>query len=335
MKILFLTNTAEDYLPDSLLIGLRKLLGKNCIDFPKKEILYNSCPESIKQRVRGGAFTLYSGILADDEIERDRIEERVEKREFDLVIFGSIWRQYGLYLQLHKYLQAERAIILDGEDTPQVYPAAGIWWRNYNCWLLPRADQKFLYFKREWTSDSKFNLWHRLLPRRIRRFLPESSKLRQISFCIPEEKILHTRTKKQKTFARHLIDINVAKKVPGSSYAPVFRTELEYYQDLRISKFSVTTKRSGWDCLRHYEIAANQCVPCFKDLELKPKSCAPHGLIPGKNCLSYKTADELLEQISTMGEKKYNDLLAETYVWAKDNSATQRAKYLLNQVNSQ
>jgi len=115
----------------------------------------------------------------------------------------------------------------------------------------------------------------------------------------------------------------------------VFRTELEYYQDLRISKFSVTTKRSGWDCLRHYEIAANQCVPCFKDLELKPKSCAPHGLIPGKNCLSYKTADELLEQISTMGEKKYNDLLAETYVWAKDNSATQRAKYLLNQVNSQ
>jgi len=41
-------------------------------------------------------------------------------------------------------------------------------------------------------------------------------------------------------------------------------------------------KRGGWDCLRHYEIAAAGAVPCVRQLEGKPSSCAPHGLQAGE-----------------------------------------------------
>ena len=41
MKILFLTHPYPNYVPDLLLHGLRKLLGPDVIDFPRKDCLYD------------------------------------------------------------------------------------------------------------------------------------------------------------------------------------------------------------------------------------------------------------------------------------------------------
>ena len=50
------------------------------------------------------------------------------------------------------------------------------------------------------------------------------------------------------------------------------------------SRFGVTTKKSGWDCMRHYELAASGCVPCFRDLEEKPAMAGRTGWMRPTAC---------------------------------------------------
>lgn len=325
MKILYLTCSEEDYLSDALLHGFRRHLGVNAVDYPRKDILYFDCTVNARQRIRGGGFTLYTGLLKEDVIDRSHIIERLQKGEVDLVVFSDISRQFGYFAQWRPYIHPGNAIIIDGSDSPQVYPHAGFWWRRPYYWFLPQTTCGFLYFKREWTEDSRFNLWHRFLPRRVRRALPHYAGLRPISFSIPEEKIIATLPIKSKDFPVHIVDPEVAAMIPGSATTHVFDNEEEYYADLQASRFGVTTKRAGWDCLRHYEIAANGCIPCFRDLQLKPRNCAPHGLAPGENCLSYVSAGDLFRQTAAVDPARYLRLQAGALAWARSCSTRERA----------
>lgn len=81
------------------------------------------------------------------------------------------------------------------------------------------------------------------------------------SYCIPDEFIVSSIPKKTKV----LSDI-----VPGGPYRFGAGQQEEYYQEYRSSRFAITTRKGGWDCLRHYEILACGCIPLFKDLELCP-----------------------------------------------------------------
>ena len=97
-RILFLTESREDYLADSLLHGLVSL-GHEVTDYPRKCILYRgfnpypTSPSDVGHAVRGGGFTLY-GNLDDRIVDRSFIIQRLERQSFDLVIFGQIWRQW-------------------------------------------------------------------------------------------------------------------------------------------------------------------------------------------------------------------------------------------------
>jgi hypothetical protein len=51
----------------------------------------------------------------------------------------------------------------------------------------------------------------------------------------------------------------------------IYNTERDYYNDYAESRFGVTLKKAGWDCLRHYEIMSNGCIPYFIDIESCPK----------------------------------------------------------------
>ena len=123
------------------------------------------------------------------------------------------------------------------------------------------------------------------------------------------------------------MDREVAAKLNvHTSY--VFETEEAYYRDLQESKFAVTTRRAGWDCLRHYEIAANGCVPCFRDLDRKPATCSPHGL-DESNCVIYHDANELLRRISVMEDAEYSRLQSNTLAWVRNNTTRMAAERLL------
>ena len=46
--------------------------------------------------------------------------------------------------------------------------------------------------------------------------------------------------------------------------------EDSYHKMYQNSLFAQTMKKGGWDCLRHYEILANGCIPIFENLDLCP-----------------------------------------------------------------
>jgi hypothetical protein len=52
----------------------------------------------------------------------------------------------------------------------------------------------------------------------------------------------------------------------------IYEDEKNYYQDYQEAKFGITTKKCGWDSLRHYEILGNGCIPYFLNIEQCPST---------------------------------------------------------------
>lgn len=98
---------------------------------------------------------------------------------------------------------------------------------------------KAIYFKRELTIDD--------------------SKIFPIGFGFPKEKISNKLPKEQV----------LSRSIPNYHNGYIFDNETDYYNDYNISYFGITHRKSGWDCMRHYEIIGSNCLPYFKDI----KSC--------------------------------------------------------------
>lgn len=322
MKILFLTSTTSDNLEDGILHGLRSLFGADCVDFPKKEVMYKDFSAVPADQCYGRLFTLWR-TLPDIPVNRTDIERRVKKGDFDLIIMGSIHRVQPWYQALLPYLTKRNTIILDGED------------RNA---LVQHAALRFLYFKRELTPKTGSYFFGRIIPSPLYsriRFYP--SRVQPISFCIPKEKITDGITPHQKTslFQNHIVDKDIMdsplfRANSHTSTGYLFNTEQEYYRNLQQARFGITTKRGGWDCLRHYEIAANGAVQCFRYHSQKPRTCAPHGLHHGVNMIEYDNANDLAEKIHGLSTSDYESLLFQSYTWVHNQTTEKRAKEILD-----
>jgi hypothetical protein len=83
-----------------------------------------------------------------------------------------------------------------------------------------------------------------------------------ISFGIFEENIVSQIPPKSKAFGR---------VIPGvtSTYFHLYNESL-YFQDMGSSLFTITYKKAGWDCLRHYEILASGSLPLFLNIRHCP-----------------------------------------------------------------
>jgi hypothetical protein len=331
-RVLFLTPPCEDYLADGLLHGLRTLLGDHVVDYPKQEAMYSSYPPERRHALYGRGFSLYT-LLEDIAVDRHRPLARAANGEFDLVVFADIWRTFGRFVELGPALARAgvAAAVLDTADRVEMYPYAGEWWRKPAWWFLPRAHVRFPYFKREITPDTQFFRYYMVVPRAAARYLPLARGVRPIAFSIPEEKIVPEPPAKTRLLGSHVVDPEVARHLgqDGTSYA--FGTEEEYYADLGASRFAVTTKRAGWEALRHYEIAANGCVPCFRDLDRKPPLCAPHGL-GDANSVAYRTAGELTAKLEAIDDEAYARLQRGAIEWARANSTVMRARSFLQEL---
>jgi hypothetical protein len=324
-RLLLVNPNHEDYLSDGIFHGLRTLLGADAVDYPKAEYLYDTVAPQVLGRIRGGGFTLY-GLLPDLPVDRDHMLPRALNGEFDLVIFGDIWRTFGLWTEWGPQLASAGVAIavLDGSDRVEPYPFAGLWWRRRAWWFLPRAHPRAPYFKREITPLTRWFASYLMLPPMLGRRLG----LRPIAFSIPAEKILAVPTAKEKDFPRHIVDSELAERLGGQASYP-FDEEADYRADLQASRFGITTRRAGWDALRHYEIAANGAVPCFRGLDGKPSTCAPFGL-DRTNCLIYRDAEDLLAQVQAIDAERYAALQAGALAWARANTTVARAEQLLD-----
>ena len=88
-----------------------------------------------------------------------------------------------------------------------------------------------------------------------------------ISFSMPPEKIVEKIPPKTRI---------VAHIIPGNLSTYIYDSEESYYQGYKESFFGITMKKGGWDCMRHYEILANGCIPYFVDLENIPENTMTH-----------------------------------------------------------
>lgn len=85
-----------------------------------------------------------------------------------------------------------------------------------------------------------------------------------LSFCIPDECVVASIPEKTSL---------LASLIPGDTSTYIFtkEKEKEYNEMYRRARFAMTRMKGGWDCLRHYEILMNGCIPLFEDLDMCPK----------------------------------------------------------------
>lgn len=138
--------------------------------------------------------------------------------------------------------------------------------------------------------------------------------LHSIAFAIPEELVVAQIPEKQKAFAQY---------EPGQGYA--YSSEQEYYQGYQEAHYAVTTKKAGWDCLRHYEILANGCIPYFVDLVSCPSgtlSSFPKELVweamqlPGVNFVQRQI------DFTIFNIQRYQELLQQLLDWSRHRLTT-------------
>jgi hypothetical protein len=155
---------------------------------------------------------------------------------------------------------------------------------------------KHLYFKRE-LQESHPNL------------LP-------ITFGIPTCKLAEPNKNKTQEYATC---------IPGQPETYIFKSEQLYYEDYQKSYYGITMKKAGWDCMRHYEILGNYCMPYFVGLEDCPKDTLVN--------LPKELLFEGRELVNNFDEQKYFNILDEIFNHTKNNLTTkQLAKYILEKI---
>lgn len=331
-RVLFVHPGFDDFLSDGLFHGLRTLLGADAVDYPRIDHIYRDYPEEWRNHLHGRGFTL-AGLLDEQPIERNRAMHRALEGEFDLIVFSDIWRTFGHWTEWAPLLHAagRRLAVIDGSDRVEPFPYAGKWWRVPAWWTLPRIQGKATHFKRE---ISPWTWWfgsYLALPPKVARRAGRLRGIKPISFSIPEAAIVAEPPAKRKDWPAHIVDPELAEALGGqTSYA--FEDAAAYHQDLRASRFGITIKRAGWDALRHYEIAANGAVPCFRDLDRKPSDCAPHGLVDGENCIAYRDIDDLRARVASLDEGSYTSLQAGALAWVRAQTTVGSARLFLDSV---
>ena len=115
-------------------------------------------------------------------------------------------------------------------------------------------------------------------------------KLLPISFAIPTSKVNFNKNK--------IKDFSYI--TPRDTKTYIYNNEKDYYNDYNEARFGVTIKKAGWDCMRHYEILANGCIPHFLDISKCPDSIMVN--FPKKLCLEVNN----LLQTNTAADV-YND----------------------------
>ncbi len=143
-----------------------------------------------------------------------------------------------------------------------------------------------------------------------------------ISFAIPEEKIWKDVNLKDK----YKKIANYKPAHPGTGY--VYAEEKDYYNDYKTSFFALTHKKGGWDCMRHYEILANFCIPYFPDIQncpIQTMNNFPKDMILKSNSLFEQDFNP------DINIKEYSTILNKIFEYTKNNLTTKKlAEYVLN-----
>jgi hypothetical protein len=290
------------------------------------DAVYAPLDEGIRGKLRGGGFTLYGLLQESSDLLSSRYFWRNDLNKYDYIIVAHIWWQGDLLRWLLTRVSPKKIVILDGDDGQRIFPFNKSSLLRYGDLILPLSS--ISYFKREATGEAA--LYRLDFPSFFSGSLPRN--IYPLHFSIPDEKISKIDQPRTKKFTQHIVDNELVdflgKKGEKVSTKHCYFSEEDYYNDLRVSNFGVTKKRAGWDCLRHYELAANGCILCFRNLDQKPVHCAPLALNE-KNSISYSSVEDLLKKIERLDEGQIDQLRINTFEWVKKQSTVERAKQFL------
>jgi hypothetical protein len=121
-KVLFLSDDGyPDYMRCQLLIGMKRLLGQNCVDVLKIEHVYNTYTGG-NHRLYGKGHSYAYTLTEDPDINRDHeyIRQQIKDKYFDLVIFGSIHRGRSLHDCVMENYKPHKVAFVCGEDTHNI-----------------------------------------------------------------------------------------------------------------------------------------------------------------------------------------------------------------------
>jgi hypothetical protein len=146
--------------------------------------------------------------------------------------------------------------------------------------------------------------------------IEKSPNVRPINFAVPQNRVLPQSSYKSKI---------LATSIPGDSSTYIFRNQNDYFEDYQRSMFGVTRKKGGWDCLRHYEILMNGCIPYFINLD----ECPTQTLTWFPKSLILET-NSIFEQ-KNFDEKIIGSISNELLDYTRINLTTRRlSEYILN-----
>lgn len=168
------------------------------------------------------------------------------------------------------------------------------------------------------------HLIHDVFAKKLKYFKREliyhHDNLNPISFALPTAKITHNKCNKSRDYA--ICD-------PRDIKTYIYKTESEYYNGYQESRFGITMKKAGWDCMRHYEIMGNGCLPYFLDIEKCPSTVLTR--FPKEKCIEVKKRLDNKESPDAVYEDNWEYFNAHI---RENNSTSALAQYLMDSLKS-
>ena len=316
MKILFLTNSYPNYVPDLLLHGLRKLMGPDVVDYPRKDCLYDGviglgiCPDD--QRC--------PGWFPDDggQVDRSDIWGKIKHGFFDLVV-SDLRALKNLMEKLEQW--PKRCVIIDGEDHPQKVPPG-----------------PYVVCRRE-TDGSDYSIpLPMALPEEVLHWITrydDLPKTHTIGF------LGSTQDGARKKLVEALADfypqsLFQATAVP-SPHNPVptgrFSRD-DYYRSLQQCQVVLNLAGAGYDTFRFWENAACNAVHA----SVRMPFFIPDDFLDDQMILRFETPDELRDKIDKLlaDEARRKDIICNGRMQlVNKHLTTHRAQYFIDRVSNQ
>jgi hypothetical protein len=236
MKVLFISKSElPDFQCDMVFHGLRSLLGADCVDANHMWYMYSdTMKEYWNNRVPNNGKSYGNGFTLYGLLENIDVDRTDIQNKIKNKYFDKV--VYGSITRCHDYF-AEVSANYDKSDIILING-------EDNTLLDPEFFGAGIYYKRELINTP-------------------SEILKPINFSIPKELIVNEIPSKTKDYA---------SIIPGDLSTYIYDNQSDYYADYQTSYYGVTFKKGGWDCLRHYEILMNGCIPYFPGLESCPKN---------------------------------------------------------------
>ena len=233
MKILFIVRADHpDYQSDAIMHGGRMLFGSDFVDCNRPWYMYRKDRDLYwKSRIPDNGKSFGRGFTLCGTLDEDTVDRTDIEKKIENKYFDLVI--YGSVTRCFDHIQ----LVMKHYDKSKIVFVDGEDDQNIRTNLLGLGH----VFKRELTPD-------------VKGVFP-------INFSIPKEKIVNTVPTKT---------LDWATIVPGKLETYIYDEEGPYYKGYQDAMFALTHKKGGWDCLRHYEILMNGCIPYFPDLPHSP-----------------------------------------------------------------